>query len=228
MKKYIEVSAPVYKINNIPASQAGEWPGIKSNKFEKTKKIIRAVESGIFFTKIEPKKRTMHRSLSAISSPEYVFKPGVKRIKQVDNRTLHQLGEGIFPTPPEVSCFIPKVYEFQKIEKYHLKKMEEHNKLLNENLIMNKTQISNDIKSSNKTGFTKEFFENVSNNKLLGVHLNKDLYYKFKNNNQHKKNINEFINNSRKARKLMEVKKEYNLKIKQENFNKDVEYVKSL
>lgn len=51
MNKYVEGVAPVYKIDDIPAYKAGEWPGLKSNKFENTRKIIRAVERGIFFRK---------------------------------------------------------------------------------------------------------------------------------------------------------------------------------
>ena len=34
MNEYSYGIAPVYKIDNIPAYKAGEWPGIKSNKFE--------------------------------------------------------------------------------------------------------------------------------------------------------------------------------------------------
>ena len=50
--KYLYLKAPVYYIDGIPAYKAGEWPGIKSNKFENTRKIIRAVEKGIFFSEI--------------------------------------------------------------------------------------------------------------------------------------------------------------------------------
>ena len=40
MIQYIECSPPINMVDGIPASKAGEWPGIKSNKFPKTKKII--------------------------------------------------------------------------------------------------------------------------------------------------------------------------------------------
>ena len=217
MNDYREGNAPVYKINNIPAYKAGEWPGIKSNKFENTRKIIRAVEKGIFFSENEPIQKPIRRTYSANKTQEYVFRPCIKKVKPIDTRTLHQLGEGLFPTPPEINCFTPRIYEFQKIENYHLKKQEEHNKLLNENLIMNKNSNSN-----NKTGFTKEFYENISNNKLLGITFNKELYYNFKNNNNKKKIVNEFIKNNSNMRKNLEVKKVLNILKERENLQKDV------
>jgi hypothetical protein len=225
MNKYVEGVAPVYKIDDIPAYKAGEWPGLKSNKFENTRKIIRAVERGIFFSENEPVMRPCHRTFTVKDSPEYVFRPCLKKVKPIDSRTLHQLGEGIYPTPPEIIGFKKRYYEFQKIEDYHLKKQEEHNKLLNENLIMNK---NNNASNNNKTGFTKEFYENISNNKLLGITFNKELYYNYKNSNKRKKEINEFIKTNTNERKHMEVKRALNLKNERENFQKDVNYVTSL
>ena len=165
MNEYVYGVAPVYKIENIPAYKAGEWPGLKSNKFDNTRRIIRAVEKGIFFSENEPVLRPRHRSFNQRYSQEYVFRPCLKKVKPIDSRTLHQLGEGIFPTPPEISTFIPKIYRFQKIDEYHIKKQEEHNKLLNENLIMNKN--NNLSSNNNKTGFTKEFYD------LLKIKINK-------------------------------------------------------
>ncbi len=147
-------------------------------------------------------------------------------VKPIDNRTLHQLGEGIFPTPPEINCFIPKIYRFQKIDEYHLKKQEEHNKLLNENLILNKN--NNNLSGNNKTGFTKDFYENISNNKLLWITFTKELYYTYKNNNKQKKEINEFIKTNSDVRRHLENKRALNLKNEQENFQNDVDYVTSL
>ena len=226
MNEYIYGVAPVYKIENIPAYKAGEWPGLKSNKFDNTRRIIRAVEKGIFFSENEPVIRPRHRSFNQRYSQEYVFRPCLKKVKPIDSRTLHQLGEGIFPTPPEISTFIPKIYRFQKIDEYHIKKQEEHNKLLNENLIMNKN--NNLSSNNNKTGFTKEFYDNISNNKLLGITFTKELYYTYKNSNKNKREINEYIKNNSNVRKHLENKKAINLKNEQENFQKDVDYVTSL
>ena len=226
MNEYVYGIAPVYKIDNIPAYKAGEWPGIKSNKFDNTRRIIKAVERGIFFSENEPIIKPRHKSFNPRYSQEYIFRPCLKKVTPIDSRTLLQLGEGISPTPPQINSFIPKIYRFQKIEDYHLKKQEEYNKLLNENLIMNKN--NNNLNNNNKTGFTKEFYDNISNNKLLGITFTKELYYTYKNNNKHKKDINEFIKSNSNQRKHLENKKAINLKNEQENFKKDVDYVTSL
>ena len=224
MNEYSYGTAPVYKIDNVPAYKAGEWPGIKSNKFENTRRIIRAVEKGIFFSENEPIKKPRHRVLIQPRSAEYVFRPCIKKVKPIDTRTLHQMGEGLFPAQPENNTFIPKIYRFQEIENYHLKKQEEYNKLLNENLIMNK----NGNSGGSKTGFTKEFYDNISNNKLLGITFTKELYYTYKNNNKQKKEVNEFIKSNRNVRKHFENKRALNLKNEQENLQRDVNYVNAL
>ena len=134
------------------------------------------------------------------------------------------MGEGLFPAQPENNTFIPKIYRFQEIENYHLKKQEEYNKLLNENLIMNK----NGNSGGSKTGFTKEFYDNISNNKLLGITFTKELYYTYKNNNKQKKEVNEFIKSNSNVRKHFENKRALNLKNEQENLQRDVNYVNAL
>ena len=48
MTQYIYPKAPVYYIDGIPAYKAGEWPGIKSNKFNNTKLMIRPVTHDLF------------------------------------------------------------------------------------------------------------------------------------------------------------------------------------
>ena len=227
MNEYIYGKAPVYKIDGVPAYKVGEWPGIKSNKFENTRRIIRAVEKGIFFSENEPVLKPRHRPFNERYSEEYVFRPCLKKVKPIDSRTPHQLGEGIFATPPEINSFIPKVYHFQKIHEYHLKKQEEHNKLLNENFIMNKNN-DNLSSNNNRTGFTKEFYENISNNKLLGITFTKELYYTYKNNINKKKEINEYIKTNSNVRKHFENKLAINLKNEKEMFQKDVDYVTSL
>ena len=206
MNEYNYGTAPVYKIDDIPAYKAGEWPGIKSNKFENTRRIIQAVEKGIFFSENEPVKKPRNKVLIQPRSAEYVFRPCIKKVKPIDTRTPHQMGEGLFPAQPEVNAFIPKIYRFQQIENYHLKRQEEFNKLLNENLIMNK----NGNSGGSKTGFTKE------------------LYYSYKNNNKQKKEVNEFIKSNSNVRKHFENKRALNLKNEQENFQKDIDYVNAL
>ena len=52
MLKYEYRKAPVYYIDGVPGYKAGEWPGIKSCKFENTRQIICQKSHGIFFTGI--------------------------------------------------------------------------------------------------------------------------------------------------------------------------------
>ena len=46
--QYIYPKAPIYYIDEIPAYKAGEWPGIKSNKFENTRFMIHPVSHELF------------------------------------------------------------------------------------------------------------------------------------------------------------------------------------
>jgi len=48
MTQYIYPKAPIYYIDEIPAYKAGEWPGIKSNKFENTRFMIHPVSHELF------------------------------------------------------------------------------------------------------------------------------------------------------------------------------------
>jgi hypothetical protein len=48
MTKYLIRKAPIYYQEGIPAFKAGEWPGIKSNKFENTRLMIQPLPSDIF------------------------------------------------------------------------------------------------------------------------------------------------------------------------------------
>ena len=48
MTKYLIRKAPIYYQEGIPASKAGEWPGIKSSKFGNTRMIIHRLSSDIF------------------------------------------------------------------------------------------------------------------------------------------------------------------------------------
>lgn len=41
--------APLYMMDSIPAYKAGEWPGVKSNHFTPTRRIIRALNKETVF-----------------------------------------------------------------------------------------------------------------------------------------------------------------------------------
>ena len=102
--------------------------------------------------------------------------------------------------------------------------MDKHNKMTMENAICNK---------GNKTmtsGFNKQFFENVSNNKLLGVTITKDIFNSVmrKSSSLPKITTNEFIKSSKMEWKQRELKKISSMKMEQENLQRDINYVSQL
>ena len=42
--------APLHLLDGVPAFKAGEWPGIKSNHFTPTRRIIRPINKETVFT----------------------------------------------------------------------------------------------------------------------------------------------------------------------------------
>ena len=60
MIEYITLQSPLSVINGVPASMAGEWPGIKPNKFPKTKRIIHTIRKS--FSNEKPKKNNFSNS----------------------------------------------------------------------------------------------------------------------------------------------------------------------
>ena len=85
-------------------------------------------------------------------------------VKQVhEKKKVKKTAFELFPAMTEGRRFIQKKCIFEQRNDYYKTMMDKHNKMTMENAICNK---------GNKTmtsGFNKQFFENVSNNKLLGV-----------------------------------------------------------
>ena len=148
-----------------------------------------------------------------------------------ENKTLHKFNGELIPSIPEIKDFIPRKYYFQKVNDYHNEKEEKHNELIKKNIIVNNNQ-SNEISFKPnilKTDYPKEFYDNISNNKLLGISFTKEIFQKLKNNNLPKiKNTNEFLENSKFTRKMEEGQKLYALKNLEDNRKKDMKYVLNL
>lgn len=85
--------APLYKVDGVPAYKAGEWPGIKSNHFTPTRRIIRAINKETVFSsnylvnvddylpiygrkhfKITPSKEKFYRPGIRIGNPNPIHK----------------------------------------------------------------------------------------------------------------------------------------------------------
>ena len=245
MIQYIECEPHINMIDGVPAFNAGEWPGIKSNKFPKTKKIIHIKKSynfslGDTFLNKSRKKRI----IPILKEEEFPIKSKTKRIMSsniYNNKSKDKNKnkyDNLFFTPLENynRLNIKKEYDFEKRAKFY--KIIQ-NKFDNQK---KKSDLKNKINSlgsylhdnTHKGHFKKPFYEKVNNNKILGVTLTKDLYNQYKNNfdknkrynsqpgshrNQRKNNSRKFLNDKQKYLKKM---------IEEKRLKYDIEYVASL
>lgn len=153
------------------------------------------------------------------------WRPCVKMVKQVhEKKKVKKTAFELFPAMTEGRRFIQKKCIFEQRNDYYKTMMDKHNKMTMENAICNK---------GNKTmtsGFNKQFFENVSNNKLLGVTITKDIFNSVmrKSSSLPKITTNEFIKSSKMEWKQRELKKISSMKMEQENLQRDINYVSQL
>lgn len=75
MKLEVLKSPIYYYEGGVPAYKAGEWPGIKPNHFDRTRRCLKQIRKNENFAKIKSKK-ILHKNLSS----EYVFRPCIKRV----------------------------------------------------------------------------------------------------------------------------------------------------
>ena len=253
MIQYITCHSPVNMINGIPAFRAGEWPGIKSNKFPKTKKIIHIKKSSNIFN--------LDDSLSPINKKKFFFplkkeeelpiKPKRKRIfsalynninTNINLKKSKAECEELYPIPIQNHnrIIINREFDFEKREKYYNMIKENFDKKMKENEIINKNKNNNNrigifINDNNTTkAINKKFYETVSKNKILGVTLTHELYKKYKNKFERKKkysnNLPIFKNRRVKSLKNLIVNRK-NLEIineKKQELKHDIDYVASL
>ena len=243
MRQYIELYPPLNLINGVPSSRAGEWPGIKPNKFPKTKKLIHIKDSNIFSLDdiliTKGKKRLTQPNIKE----ENPIKLKRKRIFSANIRnkikTKNTIND-IYPTPLQNynRLAINREYDFEKRAKYYRMIQNNHDKKLKENEIINlpksntlwiNSQENNPLKKFNNN----KFYENVSSNKNLGVTLTQDLYRKYKNKIDKKKKPNDNFGNVKKRkinsyRYLIDKKKTLEMKKEKEQLNYDINYVLSL
>ena len=71
------IPAPLYKDNNgIPAYKSGEWPGIKSNHFDRTRLMLRQIRKNPNY-----ERKLSYRHIEEKPSKEYIFRPSLKLVK---------------------------------------------------------------------------------------------------------------------------------------------------
>ena len=82
------IPAPLYKDSNgIPAYKSGEWPGIKPNHFQRTRRMLNQTRKNITY-----ERKISLRHFQEKKSEEYKFKPSLKLVKsyleKMQNKTL--------------------------------------------------------------------------------------------------------------------------------------------
>ena len=71
------IPAPLYKDNNgIPAYKSGEWQGIKSNHFDRTRLMLRQIRKNPNY-----ERKLSYRHIEEKPSKEYIFRPSLKLVK---------------------------------------------------------------------------------------------------------------------------------------------------
>ena len=241
MIQYIECSPPINMVDGIPASKAGEWPGIKSNKFPKTKKIIHIKKFNInslndyfSFPYNSRKKKIIPKKYEDIP-----IKLKTKRILTAtynNNLKTHKTYLDLYPAQLQKykNSIFRREYDFEKKEKYHMMMKNSFDKRMMENGRKNNIGIHLKKKSDTIMGLTDHFYENVSNNKNLGVSLNHELYKKYVNKIENRRRFNSQIRNSNNKIKIKNMKNMNNNKkfleiLKKKNQLKyDIDYVASL
>ena len=129
----------------------------------------------------------------------------------------------LFPAIPDPKPVLNKKCYFQKINDYHSIIDEKYRRLLHENLLLNKH------KNTSKSSYSKQFFENISNNKLLGITLTKDSYMSMKSAEQNKTRMqNDFLKSSNTLWMRREIQKLVSVKQQQEHLQRDIDYVINL
>jgi hypothetical protein len=244
MIEYIELNAPTSMIDGNPAFKAGEWPGIKSNRFPKTKKIIQIRKKSNIFTLDDSSPiKSQKKRIIPIINDQIPIQSKKRRIASAlysNPIKTKEVYNDLFPTPLQNynRLVINREYDFEKKAKYYQMIQDTFDRKKKEHELLNRTKnnsIGMTIQNNNPTkGFDKKFFQKVSSNKILGVTLTQDLYKKYKyklekmktfksqrslfNLKKRKKSLKRLGNN----RKLMEIIN------KQKELKHDMDYVASL
>ncbi|MCQ2820139.1 MAG: hypothetical protein MJ252_22970 [archaeon] len=163
--EFVYGKAPVYYIDGVPGYKAGEWPGLKSNKFENTRRIIQPKCCGIIFNEHEPLPPPRKKILQPGPSPEYVFRPCCKK---VDLSNISR--------PPKINSIrvMEQIFTQNKLDypKRHnfpyLVEKENKQKEIEKTTSLS-TFVRNELKLATMVGFKNKDLEHISNRDLMGM-----------------------------------------------------------
>ena len=134
----------------------------------------------------------------------------------------------LFPARTQGRPFLQKKYYFQRQDDYYRRLKEREEELLKRKGLMNTNM--NDPNAD--IGFSKQFFENVSNNKLLGITITKEAFNQMMNKSQKLPKIDgalkEILLQNRFEWKQRQNKKISDMKKEQETLQRDIKYVEGL
>ena len=210
-------NAPIKYTNGVPSHLAGEWPGITSCKFHSYKRVIHPVNSGIIFNEKEPPVPPNRKLLGPKGpTPEYIFKPSCKMVKQIGDRRDRPEGLKYIPFPSKTP--IPR-----KERRHNFPYKEEMDRIEVEKVknMPNTNAVGKEFKLMTLIGFAKKPYEGLPyiikpGNKFNRILLNS---LKMDDNKEDRKNM------TKKQIRMLEkqIKKE-----ERKNLGNDIKYVQGL
>ncbi|MCQ2817966.1 MAG: hypothetical protein MJ252_11935 [archaeon] len=147
-------------------------------------------------------------------------------VKPIREKKAHsKYSEELFPALPEPSPNVFKKCYFQKINDYHDYIYDMHQRMVHDNMLIKSGGNNNESKSA----LSKQFFENISNNKLLGVTITKEGYMAMRNASLNKrKTSNDFLKSNKSLWMRNELKKINSVRQRELNLQRDINYVTCL
>ncbi len=185
--QFVYGNAPLNYIDNVPAHKAGEWPGIKSCRFHSYKRVIRPVNCGIIFNENEPILPPKRKLLGPKEpTPEYVFRPCCKMVKQPNNH--YDRPEGLRYIPFPTKEYIPRP---EKRHEFPYKRKLDRNVIENNKRMTNADVVRNEFRLISTLGFANQPYKHLTNQELLKYNFTKDKFGALKMNkiNNEQKNV---------------------------------------
>lgn len=137
-----------------------------------------------------------------------------------------KFADELFPAIPINRILNNKKCYFERKNDYYETVYLKHQKLLHDNKLLNYSNKSN---NENKAAVSKQFFDTISNNKLLGITFNKEAYMSLNALKYiKKKEKNEYLNTEKNLWLRKENQKLASVRQKEENMQKDINYVTNL
>ena len=209
--------APIKYTNGVPSHLAGEWPGIISCKFHSYKRVIHPVNSGIIFNEKEPPVAPNRKLLGPKGpTPEYIFKPSCKMVKQIGDRRDRPEGLRYIPCPSKTP--IPR-----KERRHNFPYKEEMDKIEVEKVknMTNSNAVGKEFKLMTLIGFAKKPYEGLPYIIKPGNKFNRILLNSLKMDDSKE----DMKNMTKKQIRMLEknIKKE-----EKKNLGNDIKYVQNL